>query len=84
MKVVIVFFELLHINYMVIKFHLNIRDLGVQYLREHPERFIESNSENSWFEYLTSNVYDMIISLFKPSQTNLILEFILQNLIHFL
>ena len=69
---------------MVIKFHLNIRDLGVQYLREHPERFIESNSENSWFEYLTNNLYDMIISLFKSSQTNLILEFILQNLIHFL
>ena len=26
----------------------------VQYPREHPERFIESNSENSWFEYLTN------------------------------
>ena len=31
-------------------FHLNIRALGVDYLREHPERFIESNSENSWLE----------------------------------
>ena len=36
------------------KFHLNIRALVVQYLREHPERFIESNSENSWLEYLTN------------------------------
>ena len=35
-------------------FHLNIRALGVDYLREHPERFIESNSENSWLEYLTN------------------------------
>ena len=36
------------------KFHLNVRALAVQYLREHPERFIESNSENSWLEYLTN------------------------------
>ncbi len=35
-------------------FHLTIRALGVQYLREHPERFIESNTENSWLEYLTN------------------------------
>ena len=35
-------------------FHLNIRALGVHYLREYPERFIESNSENSWLEYLTN------------------------------
>ena len=33
---------------------MNIRALGVDYLREHPERFIESNSENSWLEYLTN------------------------------
>ena len=36
------------------KFHLNIRALAVQYLSDHPERFIESNSENSWLEYLAN------------------------------
>ena len=35
-------------------FHLNIMALGVDYLRKHPGRFIESNSENSWLEYLTN------------------------------
>ena len=35
-------------------FHLKIRALGVDYLREPPARFIESNSENSWLEYLTN------------------------------
>ena len=35
-------------------FHLNIRALAVQYLREHPKRFIESNSENFLLEYLTN------------------------------
>ena len=36
------------------KFHLNVRALGVRYLSEHPERFIESNIENSWKGYLTN------------------------------
>ena len=48
------FWAVAHQLYGDPKFHLNIRALGVQYLREHPERFIESNSENSWFEYLTN------------------------------
>ena len=34
--------------------HLDIRASGVQYMRESPERFIESNVENSWEQYLTS------------------------------
>ena len=32
--------------------HLLIRQAGVQYLSNNPERFIESNTENSWNEYL--------------------------------
>ena len=32
--------------------HLAIRATGIQYLRENPERFIESNLETSWLEYL--------------------------------
>jgi len=35
-------------------YHLQIRSDGIQYLREHPERFIESNTENSWLEYLNN------------------------------
>ena len=34
--------------------HFDIRISGVEYTRENPERFIESNSENSWSEYLGS------------------------------
>lgn len=43
-----------HQLYGETNFHLNIRALGVDYLREHPERFIESNSENSWLQYLAN------------------------------
>lgn len=34
--------------------HFDIRISGGEYMRENPERFIESNSENSWSEYLSS------------------------------
>ena len=34
--------------------HGFIRAAGVQFLRENPERFIESNFQPSWIEYLTS------------------------------
>ena len=34
--------------------HFDIRISGVEYMRENPERFIESKSENSWCEYLGS------------------------------
>ena len=34
--------------------HFDIRISGVEYMRENPERFIESNSETSWSEYLSS------------------------------
>ena len=32
--------------------HLFIRQAGVQYLSNNPERFIESNTENSWNEFI--------------------------------
>ena len=34
--------------------HLDVRTAGVRYMRENPERFIESNLESSWNEYLAN------------------------------
>ncbi|XP_028405778.1 OTU domain-containing protein 4-like [Dendronephthya gigantea] len=34
--------------------HLEVRAAGIAYLRDNPERFIESNTENSWLEYLNN------------------------------
>ena len=34
--------------------HAIIRAARIQFLTENPERFIESNSEHSWIQYLTS------------------------------
>ena len=34
--------------------HLLIRQAGVQYLGNSPERLIESNTENSWNEYINN------------------------------
>ena len=34
--------------------HFAIRDAGIQYLREYPEEFIESNAANSWLGYLNT------------------------------
>ena len=34
--------------------HMRIRTAGVQFMRDNPERFIESNTENSWLRYLNS------------------------------
>ena len=31
-----------------------IRTAGVQFMRDNPERFIESNTENSWLRYLNN------------------------------
>ena len=28
--------------------HMHMRTAGVQFIRDNPERFIESNTENSW------------------------------------
>ena len=32
--------------------HMLVRIAGVQYMRGHPERFVESNTDNSWLRYL--------------------------------
>ena len=32
--------------------HMHIRTAGVQFMRDNPERFIESNTENSWLRYM--------------------------------
>ncbi|KXJ16926.1 hypothetical protein AC249_AIPGENE258 [Exaiptasia diaphana] len=37
-------------------YHMNIRAVGVQYMTDHPERYIESNTQSSWLRYL-HNMY---------------------------
>ena len=34
--------------------HMRIRTAGVQFMRDNPERFIESNTENSWLRYMNN------------------------------
>ena len=34
--------------------HMQARSAGVQYMRDHSERFVESNTENSWLRYLNN------------------------------
>ena len=34
--------------------HMHIHTAGVQFMRDNPERFIESNTENSWLRYLNN------------------------------
>ena len=34
--------------------HMHIRTAGVQFMRDNAERFIESNTENSWLRYLNN------------------------------
>ena len=34
--------------------HVYIRMSGVEYMKDNPERFIESNTENCWMEYLSN------------------------------
>ena len=33
-------------------YHMNVRSTGVQYMRNNPERFIESSTDHSWLRYL--------------------------------
>ena len=35
-------------------YHMNIHNVGVNYMRNNPERFIESNTEDSWASYLAN------------------------------
>lgn len=37
--------------------HLEIRTAGIVLMRNHPERFIESNTDCSWLQYLKSYLY---------------------------
>ena len=37
--------------------HMQVHSAGAQYMRDHPERFVESNSENSLLRYLNNYVY---------------------------
>ena len=34
--------------------HMHIHTAGVQFMRDNPERFIESNTENPWLRYLNN------------------------------
>ena len=34
--------------------HVQVRSARVQFMRDHPERFVESNTENSWLRYLNN------------------------------
>ena len=33
---------------------MQVHSAGVQYMRDHPERFVKSNTENSWLRYLNN------------------------------
>ena len=52
----IVSLDLYHINYMHgnSNHHMRVRTAGVQFMINNPERFIESNTENSWLRYLNN------------------------------
>ena len=43
-----------HQLYGTATYHLQVRALGIEHLRYHPESFIESNIEYSWLEYLSN------------------------------
>ena len=43
-----------HQLYATAAYHLEVREVGVEHLRYHPESFVESNIEYSWLEYLNN------------------------------
>ena len=59
------FRSVLHQLYGNNNHHMQVRSAGVQYMRDHPERFVESNTENSWLRYL--NNIGLMHLLFKQS-----------------
>ena len=64
--------------------HLAVRAAGIQYLRENPERFIESNLETSWLEYLKNMTMqgtwaDNIIIQAVADAMNLIIHIVESN-----
>ena len=36
------------------EYHLKVRAQGIEHMRQHPQCFIESNTENSWLQYLNN------------------------------
>ena len=54
MKATVFFQAVSHQLYGDPNHHVLIRQAGVQYLSNNPERLIESNTENSWNEYVMS------------------------------
>ena len=48
------FRSVLHQLYGNSNHHMCIRTAGVQFMRDNPERFIESNTKNSWLRYLNN------------------------------
>ena len=54
-------------------YHLHFRRAGIEYLRENPESFIESNREDSWNDYLSnmplqgSWCYELIVQVVAES-----------------
>ena len=53
-EVVIVFFVLCHELYGNPNNNYLVRSLGIQYLMQNPEQFIESNTDYSWQGYLNN------------------------------
>ena len=43
-----------HQLYCISNQHMRICTAGIQFMRDNPERFIESNTENSWLRYLNN------------------------------
>ena len=54
MKATVFFRAVSHQLYGDPNHHLRIRQAGVQYLSNNPEHLIESNTENSWNEYINN------------------------------
>ena len=48
----IVSLNLYYINFDSSNHHVRIRTAGVQFMRDNPEKFIETNTENSWLRCL--------------------------------
>ena len=48
------FISVSHQLYGISNHHMRIHTAGVQFMRENPESFIESNTENSWLRYLNN------------------------------
>ena len=54
---VIVSLDLYHINYNGnSNHHMRIRTAGVQFMRDNQERFVESDTKNSWLRYLNMSI----------------------------